>query len=106
MPNSRLRSVVSRVVVYTHRWLGIVLGALFLGWFVSGVVLMYAGMPRLAPTERLARRPVLDFARATVAPAAVVDTPGGPESLQLSTVNSRPVYRIREHGTLRTVLRR
>src|SRR3954471_22337036 len=101
MANSRLRSVVSRVVVYTHRWLGIALGALFLGWFVSGVVLMYAGMPRLAPTERLARRPVLDFTRATVAPAAIADTPGGPDSLQLSTVNNRPVFRIREHGTVR-----
>src|SRR3954463_9102405 len=102
MPNSRLRSVVSRIVVYTHRWLGIVLGALFLGWFVSGVVLMYAGMPRLAPTERPAGRAALGFARATGAPAAIADTPGGPENLQLSTVNSRPVFRIREHGTIRT----
>ena len=38
-----------RVLVYTHRWLGILGSLLFLAWFVSGIVLMYAGMPTLSP---------------------------------------------------------
>ena len=57
-----------RWLVYTHRWLGIVGGLLFVAWFVSGVVMMYARMPGLAPEERLARAPALDLTTATVSP--------------------------------------
>ncbi len=42
-----------RVLVYTHRWLGIAGGLLFVAWFLSGIVLMYAGMPDLPRHERL-----------------------------------------------------
>ena len=48
----------SRVIIYTHRWLGICGGVVFLMWFASGIVMMYARMPRLAPEERLMRLPV------------------------------------------------
>ena len=41
-----------RVLIYTHRWLGIAGGVLFLSWFLSGIVMMYAGMPSLTPEER------------------------------------------------------
>jgi hypothetical protein len=57
-----------RWVVYTHRWLGIVGGVLFVAWFVSGVVMMYARMPGMAQEERLARAPALDLSSATVSP--------------------------------------
>jgi hypothetical protein len=57
-----------RWVVYTHRWLGIVGGVLFVAWFVSGVVMMYARMPGMAQEERLARAPALDLSAATVSP--------------------------------------
>jgi len=101
MRSFRLRPLVSRLFVYTHRWLGMLLGALFVGWFVSGIVMMYAGMPRLAPAERLEHRPALDFSRATVAPSDIA-YPEGSESdgLQLSTVAERPVYRMRVRGRM------
>jgi hypothetical protein len=57
-----------RWLVYTHRWLGIAGGVLFVAWFVSGVVMMYARMPGMAPEERLARAPALDLSTATVSP--------------------------------------
>ena len=50
-----------KVLVYTHRWLGIAGCVLFIGWFISGVVMMYARMPGLANEERLARAPALDL---------------------------------------------
>jgi len=101
MRSFRLRPLVSRIVVYTHRWLGMLLGALFVTWFVSGVVMMYAGMPRLAPAERLAHRSVLDFSRATVAPSDIAQAAGGqPEGLQVSAVAGRPVYRLRMRGRM------
>ena len=55
-------------MAYTHRWLGIIGGVLFVAWFISGVVMMYARMPGLANEERLARAPALDLSSATVSP--------------------------------------
>jgi hypothetical protein len=57
-----------RWLVYTHRWLGIAGGVLFVAWFFSGVVMMYARMPGLANEERLARATALDLSTATVSP--------------------------------------
>ena len=57
-----------RWTVYVHRWLGIAGGVLFVAWFVSGVVMMYARMPGLANEERLARAPALDLAGVTLTP--------------------------------------
>ena len=39
----------------------IVLGAVFVAWCVSGVVLMYYGVPHLTAAERLVRLPPLDL---------------------------------------------
>ena len=53
-----------RLVVVTHRWLGICGGAFFAAWFVSGIVMMYARMPRLSPADRLAHLEPLDLSSA------------------------------------------
>ena len=58
----------ARVLVYTHRWLGIVAGLLFIVWFLSGIVMMYARLPALDPLERLARLPAIAPASIRVAP--------------------------------------
>ena len=42
---------------------------LFVSWFVSGIVMMYARMPGLRAEERLMRLPALDLSTARVAPA-------------------------------------
>ena len=83
-----------KVLVYTHRWLGIAGCVLFVAWFVSGVVMMYARMPGLANEERLARAPALDLSTVTVSP------PKPPTQLniradrvQVGMHGRRPVYR-------------
>jgi uncharacterized iron-regulated membrane protein len=43
----------------THRWAGIFLCLLMVMWFVSGVVMMYVGYPKLSAQERLERLPAL-----------------------------------------------
>jgi hypothetical protein len=41
----------------------------FVVWFVSGIVMMYAGgMPELTPQLRLNRRPALDISRVNLTP--------------------------------------
>ncbi|MGE3473973.1 MAG: hypothetical protein AB7O28_26770 [Vicinamibacterales bacterium] len=105
MPTGRSRSgaqSISRIVVYTHRWLGIILGVLFTGWFVSGVVLMYAGMPRLSPAERLAALTPIDSTAIRVAPREAAA--GEPvDSLQVAMFAGRPVYRMRTAGATHAV---
>src|SRR5262245_26244266 len=41
-----------RALVILHRYLGITVGLLMAVWFVSGIVMMFAGFPRLTETER------------------------------------------------------
>ncbi|HEY7173234.1 MAG TPA: PepSY domain-containing protein [Vicinamibacterales bacterium] len=90
-----LRIFARRALIYTHRWSGIVLGALFITWFVSGVVLMYAQMPRLSRAERLARLPRLDFRTASATPLDAAAAVGyGIRTLRLGMFAGRPVYRL------------
>ena len=83
------------VLVYLHRWLGIAGCLLFIAWFASGVVLMYARMPEMAPEEQLARSNPLDLSQVRLTPAQAFETlgaAGGP--LELVMLGSRPVYRV------------
>ena len=83
-----------KLLIYTHRWLGIVLGAVFVAWCVSGIVLMYFGVPHLTAGERLMRLPVLDPSNIRVSPeeaAAQLKEP--PRRLRISMHGDRPVYR-------------
>src|SRR4030095_15802178 len=49
-----------RPLIYTHRWLGIAGGILFIVWFVPCSVMMYARMPEITIDERRARLTPLD----------------------------------------------
>jgi hypothetical protein len=84
-----------RVLIYTHRWLGIAAGLLFVMWFVSGIVLMYAQMPELSSEDRLARLPPLDWADARLAPFdAAVAAGARPQRARIGMFGDRPVYRL------------
>ena len=93
-----------RVLIYTHRWLGIAGSLLFVVWFASGIVLMYAGMPALDPGERLARIPVLDLstARLDVGEAAV-RAGFAPARIVVGMHGDRPAYRFAGGGGWTTV---
>ena len=83
-----------KLLAYTHRWLGIAGCVLFVAWFVSGVVMMYARMPGLANEERLARAPALDLSAVTISPAEAAQTTGlSAERVQVGMIGTRPVYR-------------
>ena len=79
-----------RWLVYTHRWLGIAGGLLFAVWFVSGIVLMYAGMPELTESKRLQRLPVLDLSLVSVAPGAAAASVGGGAGCARAGRQARP----------------
>src|SRR4029453_2142875 len=86
-----------RSLILLHRYLGIVLGRLFVVWFATGITMMYAGgMPRLTPQMRLERMRGLDLEAIRLSPAEALDradlgTPPG--RVTLLTVLGRPAYR-------------
>src|SRR5215472_527696 len=84
-----------KLVIYSHRWLGIGITAMFLVWTLSGVVLMYYGHPQITTGERLLRLEPIDFSTATVTPSEAAAKAGiKPYRVRLSMYNGRPVYRL------------
>jgi hypothetical protein len=95
-PAPRLRKLLDwrKLLIYSHRWLGIIVGVVFVAWCVSGVVLMYAGVPHLTAGERFMRLPALDLSTISVTPteaARQLEEP--PFRLRISMHGDRPVYR-------------
>jgi hypothetical protein len=86
----------AKVLVYTHRWLGIALGVLFVVWFVSGIVMMYARMPELSTSERLARLTAINSAFIRTMPPSPAE--GDITRLTIGTLEGRPVFRVAARG--------
>ncbi len=84
-----------KLLIYSHRWLGIGIITMFLVWTLSGVILMYYGHPQITTGERLLRLQPIDFSTATVTPAQAAAKAGiKPYRVRLSMYNGRPVYRL------------
>src|SRR5882724_9496148 len=58
-----------KLLIYSHRWLGIAISSMFLIWTLSGVVLMYYGHPQITTGERLLLLEPINRSTATVTPA-------------------------------------
>lgn len=91
-----MRLHLKRWLYLTHRWLGVVLCAFFAMWFVSGVVMMYVGYPKLTQAERLQHLPPLGDGSRLLTPRQALDAAGlrGPlRDLRLSAARGgEPVY--------------
>jgi len=85
-----------KLLIYSHRWLGIFMGLVFLAWFVSGIFFMYWGMPHLKAEERLARMQPLDLSHVRITPEEAVLGANlkSPSRLRVAMLHDRPVYRI------------
>lgn len=84
-----------KLLIYSHRWLGIAITLMFLIWTLSGVVLMYYGHPQITMGERLQRLEAIDFSTATLTPAQAAEKAGiKPYRVRLAMFEGRPVYRL------------
>ncbi|HNP30904.1 MAG TPA: PepSY domain-containing protein [Nitrospirales bacterium] len=83
-----------RLILFLHRWLGIMLCGLFLMWFVSGMVLMYHPFPSLPETERHAHSQNIDPSRISIAPIEAIRFSGimAPDRLRLIDLGGQPIY--------------
>jgi len=84
------------LLTIVHRYLGIVFCLIFVVWFASGIVMVYARMPQYDTAERLARLAPLDPQAIRLTPVQALEHAQlgeAPARIQLSTVRGRPVYR-------------
>ena len=94
-----------KALIYSHRWLGIALTAVFVIWFVSGVIFMYVGMPTLPAEERLLRMEPLDVSTIAVSPAEAAARAGlkSPSRVRIAMHGVRPMYRFFSSGTWQAI---
>jgi uncharacterized membrane protein len=86
---------VKRYLYLTHRWLGVALCAFMAMWFLSGVVMLYVGYPKLTPAERLAGLPALEPGSCCVEPARALAATGRteqPKEIRLTSVAGAPRF--------------
>lgn len=94
---TRPSALLKRALIFVHRWLGVALAAIFLLWFVSGIVMMYWTFPAVSAGDRLERSARLDPAQIRVAAedaAASIGYDGPASGIRLTSFDGRPVYRI------------
>jgi hypothetical protein len=84
-----------KLLLYSHRWMGIAGGLLFVSWFLSGIVIMYKGMPALSASERLEHMRPVDLSTARLSPAEAASEMGTePSRLRIEMFyDGRPIYR-------------
>ncbi|WP_372784030.1 PepSY domain-containing protein [Phenylobacterium sp.] len=83
-----------RWLVVTHRYLGVVLGALMLLWCLSGAVMLFVPYPSVSQDERLARLPRIDWSHCCViAGAAPADA--AVRAATIEQLAEGPVLRLR-----------
>lgn len=79
---------MKRLLFLIHRWAGVVLCLFMAMWFVSGVVMMYVGYPKLTLQERLAALPVLEGKTCCTVPALADE----PRSVRLTSIGGTPRF--------------
>lgn len=87
-----------------HRWLGATLCVLFVVWFASGIVMTFAGFPRVSEHERLVHAQPLQAAAIRLSPAAALaEVEDSADSVVLEALDNRALYVVRS-GTRTRVL--
>src|SRR6187549_1273007 len=82
-----------------HRWLGAALCLLFLTWFVSGIVLTFAGFPSVAEREQLAHAAALQAESIRFQPAtALAKVTTSAEAIEVHALGTRALYTVRTGG--------
>ncbi|UYO93237.1 PepSY domain-containing protein [Pollutimonas sp. M17] len=88
-----------RMVYLVHRWTGVAACILMALWFVSGVVMLFIGYPKLMPQERLHNLPVLQAAGCCLPVEQALRLAAKPEAVQeivLTSIAGKPHYRLRQ----------
>lgn len=88
-----------RTTFLVHRWTGVLMCVLMALWFVSGMVMLFVGYPKLTPWERMRGLPALPAAGCCIDVAAALAKSrdaGAVKGIVLSSVGGRPHYLLAE----------
>ncbi|WP_212001882.1 PepSY domain-containing protein [Chitinophaga sp. HK235] len=91
------RKKMLKAILLLHRYLGFVLSLMFVVWFLSGFVMMYAGYPTMKPDQRLKQLPPVNMEACHLTPQQVLNVAGITDSIvtiRMGMLLARPVYRI------------
>lgn len=83
-----------RAILFTHRWLGIVIGAIMTIWCLSGFVMMYSPYPRLQTAEQLQGLSPLQLPTQVNWDAVAIDDAAPLMSVRLERMGAASVLRI------------
>jgi hypothetical protein len=84
-----------RVMVVTHRYLGVAIALLMLVWFLSGIVMMYVPYPQRSETERVGALPEISRAICCDFSGVRLSDDDAITRAQLENVAGQPILRIR-----------
>src|SRR4051794_29339659 len=91
-----------KLLLLSHRYVGIAISALVVMWFATGIAMMYVGgMPRLAPETRLERMTPVNVSDVRLTPAEAAERAEfgpPPTRVTLFSVLGRPAYRFGGNG--------
>lgn len=99
-------AALRKLLVLSHRYIGIPLSFMFVLWFASAFIMIYAGgMPRITPEMRIEAGLPLDFSRVALSPAEAAERAGFLSGgAGLRTLLGRPVYVFDEPGWGRSLV--
>src|ERR1700693_2594377 len=83
-----------RILVITHRYLGIAVGLLMLMWFASGIVMMYVGFPQPSGAERLRGLPPIAWQGCCRVGAGIVPDAQPVARAEIEMLLGAPVLRL------------
>ena len=79
-----MKLTLKRLLYQLHRWTGVAACVLMLLWFISGIVMLFVGYPKLTPWERLANMPALQPATCCIGPDPLMRADTGAITLTTS----------------------
>src|SRR5580704_5273360 len=84
-----------RATVFVHRYLGVAVGLLMLVWFLSGIVMMYVGLPELSREDRLRALTPISWQGCCSLAAQRLEDDQAIRSLEIETIIDQPVMFVR-----------
>lgn len=90
-----ITSRAKRMTFLVHRWTGVLMCVLMALWFVSGMVMLFVGYPKLTPWERLGGLPALPTSGCCVSVEAALAQSRAPAEVKgivLTSIGGRPHY--------------
>lgn len=92
-------SRAKRMTFLVHRWTGVLMCVLMALWFLSGMVMLFVGYPKLTPWERLGGLPALPASSCCISVEAALAQSRAPDEVKgiaLTSIGGRPHYVLSE----------